>query len=732
MRTICLAMVCIATLAVGHVHAGHNAGAKVAVHVLPHDNRTCADEFPVISYCGDIITTYEGCGDVDFFPVFFGLVEFTGAEYGMIWAGSGSCLFTSCSDLTIGEINWSGDGISHTWFDCHVGSEIIPGWGWISCGEPGAICVVEHPGSQALIVTDCQFLEDPAVMSFCAGVCGVPGMDPCQETPPYMPLAVDIEPSVGDECVFIGDDLTYTVGYGNPVNPGTVTEVVLICSYSPHTTFRSASSGGSPISGERVRWNLDQLAAGEMGTARFTVRVKEETPAETLLPVSALIACVEARDSTAKDTTLVCVEGFEPLALDIEPSVGSDCIFVGDDLTYTIDYGNPVNPGTVSGVVLTCSYSPHTIFINASQGGQEIYGDCVKWNLGHLSAGEMGTAQFTVRVKQVTPPGTLLPASARIVCNQAHDSTDTDTIVVCVEELAPLGLAKDDGVGEDEKVPVGDYIIYKIAYDNSANSTEVSNVRVVDDLASKAEFVSASDGGVYDPGFRAVTWEVGTLAAGASDSVELVTRVSYSVNEWEAIINSCSVKGDETRTTRVNERTEVQLAKVALHVRPHAHWHKCGVDMPNFTYCYDINEDSESCDVTVYPVLFDVGGLRGLEYSMVWPGDWGSMTFESCSDATVGNIVQPWDSVVQTWNECQQGHLFIPAVCHVTATGPGQIRVVEHRDSGIVGITTCRGNKYNATVRFPGGVCGEDVDPPCGYPTQTVPVTWGKIKSMFR
>jgi uncharacterized repeat protein (TIGR01451 family) len=728
-------MIVLTFVLASYAHAGMNPDGKVAVHVLSHENRTCGKAFPVIAYCGEIVTTYGDCGDVDFFPVFFGLTGYTGVHYGLLWPGSGSCFFTSCSDLVIGQIELSGDGIAQAWTDCHMEAAVIPGWGWIATEEPGLICVDVHPGNNTLEIIDCNFEEESPRMSFCAGVCGEAGMDPCEEPPLYVALDVDIESSIGSGCIFAGNDMTYTISYGNSANPGTVNGVVLTCGYSPYTLLISASGNGQAIYGGRVRWDLGTLSVGESGSVQLTVRVKQETLLGTVLPVTAVIGCSEAPDSTVADSTMVCMEPPPPyvaLDVDIESSVGGGCIFVGDDMTYTISYGNSENPRTVDGVLLTCRYSPYTLLLSASGNGQAIYGGRVRWDLGTLSVGESGSVQLTVRVKQETLPGTVLPVTAVIGCNEAPDSTVADSTMVCVEDLAPLGLSKDDNVGEDEKVPVGDHIVYTIAFDNAGNSTDVNNVRVVDYLSSLSHFVSASDGGMYDSGSRTVTWEAGMLPGGGRDSVELTTRVGYGADEWDTIINSCSVKGDETRTTRINERTEVRLAKVAIYVRPHAHWHKCTVDTPHIDHCSDIREDSDSCDVTVYPVFFDFPEFQAFEYSMVWPDDWGSMTFISCSDATIGSIVHPWDSVVQSWGACRGGGLVMPAVCHLTATDPGQIRVAENWNAGRIGITTCRGNTYNVMVSFPGGVCGENVDAPCGYPTRAVPTTWGKIKYMFR
>ena len=39
----------------------------------------------------------------------------------------------------------------------------------------------------------------------------------------------------------------------------------------------------------------------------------------------------------------------------------------------------------------------------------------------------------------------------------------------------------------------------------------VQNIKVVDPLPAKAVFVTASDGGVYDPATHTVTWNVGDV-----------------------------------------------------------------------------------------------------------------------------------------------------------------------------------------------------------------------------
>jgi hypothetical protein len=161
--------------------AGWNGNMRVAVHVVSHDpKRTCETDVPPIQSCHDIVTTLED-HEADCFPVFYTLVEYSACEYGLSWPGSYSCMFTSCSDLVIGDIVNPGDGISHAWFSCRDDHVAIPGWAWIY--EPGEalICVVEHPTSHLISVVDCSSGRDvPWVEPVCAGIGGAEGSgDPC-------------------------------------------------------------------------------------------------------------------------------------------------------------------------------------------------------------------------------------------------------------------------------------------------------------------------------------------------------------------------------------------------------------------------------------------------------------------------------------------------------------------------------------------------------------------------
>jgi hypothetical protein len=162
--------------------AGQNPDVKCAVHVEAHSARRNCGALPVFTDCPEIVTTFEGL-DVDAMPVMFDVVGVTGAEYGLTWpVWAYSCIFTSCSDLTTGDIVNPGDGISHAWNVCQMGFATVCGWGWLTADGPGLICPIPRAESGFLGVADCSFIKDAAIGTYCAGVGGEFGDDPSEAT----------------------------------------------------------------------------------------------------------------------------------------------------------------------------------------------------------------------------------------------------------------------------------------------------------------------------------------------------------------------------------------------------------------------------------------------------------------------------------------------------------------------------------------------------------------------
>lgn len=124
----------------------------------------------------------------------------------------------------------------------------------------------------------------------------------------------------------------------------------------------------------------------------------------------------------------------------------------------------------------------------------------------------------------------------------------------------PLNLIKDDGLGDDECVAAGGSITYDICFDNLANPYEVTNVKITDPIPVQTSFVAATGGGIYDPVTKTVTWDIGTLSAGAvQQCVQLEVKVDTTATPGSTITNSATIDSEETPPTTVNEITDVCL-----------------------------------------------------------------------------------------------------------------------------------------------------------------------------
>lgn len=162
--------------------AGKNANYRFAVHIMPHETRTCSSNMPVITDCTEIVTTYSDCGEFDAFPVFYELTEVSRIEYGLNWPATwGSCIYTPCAgDNVLGDIVSPGDGMVHEWNECQTLWGMVAGYAWFGApAAPGIIVPTVSPVSGVFGVTDCDGSRDLAVGISSSGICGMPGDDPC-------------------------------------------------------------------------------------------------------------------------------------------------------------------------------------------------------------------------------------------------------------------------------------------------------------------------------------------------------------------------------------------------------------------------------------------------------------------------------------------------------------------------------------------------------------------------
>ncbi len=369
-------------------------------------------------------------------------------------------------------------------------------------------------------------------------------------------VVVDDEPllaltkTASHDPVAPGDTMVYTLVYGN-IGTGTATGVSLADAIPAGTSFVAASDGGSHDPGsDTVTWNLGDIGAGASGSVTLTVQVDSPLADGTVIANSA----TASGDNVAPVNAGVDVVVDSNAALTLSKIASQSPVGAGDTVVFTLGY---VNSGTdvAVGVVLVDPLPVNTSFVSASHGGSYDAGsNTVTWPLGDLPANAGGSVSLTVQAASPLANGTLITNTAQL---SATNTTPANAAAVVIVDSSPqLLLAK---TASSDTVSPGDQLGYAIAYNNIGTDT-ADNAVIIDTLPADTSFVSASDGGIHDPGSNTVTWNLGDLAAGASGSRSLLLEVDSPLPDGTLIANTASLVADGIAPVTATAVTTVTVA----------------------------------------------------------------------------------------------------------------------------------------------------------------------------
>src|SRR5207249_3983809 len=194
-----------------------------------------------------------------------------------------------------------------------------------------------------------------------------------------------------------------------------------------------------------------------------------------------------------------------------------DPVAAGANLTYTLSYTNTGNANATA-ILLTNTIPANTAFVSAGSG--TLSGSVVTWSIGSLAAGASGSVQLVVRVTTPLANGTVITNSTFSIASLQTAPVSGTAITTTVTSAPVLTVSATDA---PDPVAAGGTITYTLSYSNSGN-TGATGVMINDTVPANTTFVSATAGGSLAAGV--VTWSIGSLAAGASGSVQLVVRVN--------------------------------------------------------------------------------------------------------------------------------------------------------------------------------------------------------------
>ena len=190
---------------------------------------------------------------------------------------------------------------------------------------------------------------------------------------------------------------------------------------------------------------------------------------------------------------------------------------VGAVVTFTVGVAN-LGPGTAHGVVIRDLLPAGLAFVAATP-DQGAYDDGTgDWTVGTLAPAGSATLLVQARVTVATP---VTNTAAVHAVDEPQASTTNDDASATVTPLqADLAVVK---VVDDARPDLGDTVTFTITLSNLGPDT-ATNVVLSDLLPAALAFVDASPSkGTYDGATG--TWDVGTLASGASASLTIRATV---------------------------------------------------------------------------------------------------------------------------------------------------------------------------------------------------------------
>lgn len=332
---------------------------------------------------------------------------------------------------------------------------------------------------------------------------------------------------------------------------------------TPFIVIPESIQGGNLYADGTIVWNLGTIPGGESREVTFQVRVpyvKELTrwlnvatvnysnnPDGPDKPQESNKVEVEAKAPKLRLEKFQNFEDGQPVKTPLT-SLGEEEI-----VTYTL---RAVNEGefTAENVIITDKIPAGTTLVkdSISDGGKERNG-VIEWNVGNIEPGQANakTVSFQVKLDPITVATTWKNGASAVYDNNPDNPTDpkdpktpVDSNIVKIEGDVPALVIEKSQQKNDEApatpilVDAGNTITYSLTVSNNGKAA-AKDVVVKDPVPEGLELVenSISDGGTVKDGV--ITWNLGTLSAGASKSVTFKVTVP-KVTEATTWINAAS------------------------------------------------------------------------------------------------------------------------------------------------------------------------------------------------
>ncbi len=375
--------------------------------------------------------------------------------------------------------------------------------------------------------------------------------------------------SASAKSVSPGEEFSYTITYQNT---GTKTSDTLRIEdpLSDYVSFVSATQGGAPDTQQvgTIVWNnLPALAAGASNSVQVVVKVDAVVPNGTSLPNTATLSPTtdpnQSIPSEFKGKPPVVSSG-PVLELTKRADTG-DAVIAGDVVIFSLELAN-IGSDTANNLVLTDTLPPGLTLVDAS-GNYAAQGNTITWTASTLPAKQVAVLQVTVQADANLDNGYSLINRASLTATELPlPLTDEAEVFVrnAVLTLTKTGDSSFASSGISASNQPGDEVVYQLAYENTG-SVEAVSTQIVDVLPPEVSFIESLPTPDTING-QTLSWDLGSVPAGASGAIVIKTQVGDDLREGTIIHNAATISSTTTGTTRSNTWDVTVLSSAVLAV----------------------------------------------------------------------------------------------------------------------------------------------------------------------
>jgi len=311
--------------------------------------------------------------------------------------------------------------------------------------------------------------------------------------------------------------------------------------------FPNGSASASCGPNARLRVIFGELEAGESRTIRAPLIVSDATALGRVLALR-FESRYDAGLGPVFRSELMQVNAVTDLGLDI--STSQDPLTPGDELTYTLTYGNR-GISTLGGVNLSVLLPDGVEFISASNGGR-LLGRSVNWPIGLLLEGTGDRRQLTVR-DTTGQTGNILMAEAALLDANGADTRGSTLTTLRTEALLDMSFGLDQSF-----VLPGDEYHYTVTMSNTNSVARLDNVQLEIRLPEGVDnFITSDITGVFNNAL--CIYPDGSASANCGPNARLRLRFGdLDAGESRTISGPLNVLLDEARGTVSHVRAEAR------------------------------------------------------------------------------------------------------------------------------------------------------------------------------